>query len=204
MRNFFNEMLKAKREIYKRRDRLVADIFTKIQAFVEEGSYSTCKKAGKVAELSLKGYDARDLAEYFGLKYDTIRTEKRLISNELWGIFPQDFFEKLLSYRDNRSYIDNCISSINNFDISSNNILLLDVLKIVNNYAGDVGSYDIPELRDELDFLARYSKAFLDEDIRTLDMDKLRYIVNVLDRKNGDLAFRSEIIKEMGVNNVKM
>ena len=198
MNNFFREMLKCKREIYNRRDRLSADVFSKVQTFVESGSYSACKKADDIAKMLLKGYDDRVIAEHFGLKYDTIRTEKRLISNELWKLFPSDFFEKLLDYSDNKVYIDECIYSVSNSSVSSDDILLVGVLNEVKCPDIDYPEGDIrfEDMRDELDFLLRYSKSFFESDLLTIDKGKVNYIIDVLDGKIGNPSLRTKLIKE--------
>lgn len=201
MKNFFSEMLKCKREIYARRDRLLADVYSKVQSFVESGKYSACKKAEDIAKMSLKGYDARVISEHFGLKYDTIRTEKRLISNELWGIFPTDFFEKLLDYRNNKTYIDDCLYSLDNFGMTSDKVILLDVVRNINALS-DVYSdeeYLTEELQNEFDFLLRYSKEFFENDLSTVNISKLKYILDVLDMKKGDSFIRSKMLKKVQV-----
>lgn len=205
LKNFFSEMLKCKQKIYDRRNRLSADVYTKVQKFVEEGSYSSCKKAPTIAKMTLSGFDAKTIAQHIGKSYDTIRTEKRQISNDLWRIFPEDFFEKLADYSENRSYIDDCIQSLGTYNLSSVDYLIVGVLNDLKSQKDATGlsDCDILDLTNELDFLRRYSKAFFEDDLKTVDVKKVNYIIDVIDGKKGNSFIRSRIIKELTGGEVK-
>lgn len=198
MTNFFSEMLKCKKKIYDKRDRVLADKFIILQEFVESGVYSSCKKADEIAKLTLKGYNAHVLAEHFNLAYDTIRTEKRLISNELWKIFPKNFFEKFLEYRENKQYIDDCFYSMGVHDLTSDDFLLLDVKRSINHINNNTFEvFDIKDLTYEIEFLQRYSKTFFNSDLSNVDKEKLMYIIDILDGKKVNASLRTDIIKEL-------
>jgi hypothetical protein len=200
MKNFFSEMLKCKRLIYENRDRLSADVFLKVKSFVEGGSYSSCKKASDIAKMTLQGFNPQAIAEHFELSYETIRTEKRNISNELWGIFPKDFFEKLADYKSNKDYIDDCIFSLENVCLSSKDLLLMGISNdILSKNTLPLEDYSIEDLQDELFFLLRYSKAFYENDLLTVDLNKLAYLIGVIDGKEGNSSIRAEVLKSLKV-----
>ena len=200
MNNFFKEMLKCKMSIYNKKDRLSADVFLKVQTFVESGSYSSCKKASYIAKMSLQGFSPVYIAQHYGLSSETIRAEKRNISKELWGIFPEDFFEKLSNYPLHKDYIDSCIYSIENVGTSSNDLLLMGIsADIYSKNTKPLGDYDISELRDELYFLLRYSKSFFENDLLSVDLNKLAYILSVIDGKAGNSTTRTDILKNFKV-----
>lgn len=200
MNNFFKEMLKCKMSIYNRKDRLSADVFLKVQTFVESGSYSSCKKAPYIAKMSLQGFSPVYIAQHYGLSSETIRAEKRNISKELWGIFPEDFFEKLSNYSLNKEYVDSCIYSIENAGTSSNDLLLMGIsADIYSKNTKPLGDYDISDLQDELYFLLRYSKSFFENDLLSVDLNKLAYILSVIDGKAGNSSIRTDILKNFKV-----
>lgn len=198
MKNFLDTMKRCKDEIYNRRNRQSADVFVKVQSFVESGVYSSCKRAGEIARLTLRGYDPMMLAEHFRRSYETMRTEKRSISVRLWEIFPHDFFDKLIDYKDNKQYIDECLYSIATYETSANNLLLLDVVRDIecsDNFTNE--EYSIEDLKDEIDFLARYSRPFYENDKSGLSSSKLNYIVSVLNSNAGNFSTRAKILKEL-------
>lgn len=197
MKNFFTAMLKCKDEIYLKRNRQSADIYLKVQSFVESGCYSTCKKAGEIAKLTLKGFDARELAEHFGRAYDTIRTEKRSISMSLWALFPSDFFEKLINYQENKQYIDDCIYVLDTFEIKADDVLFFDVVKDIGVSDCSGQSYNYSELQNELDFLSRYSRLFYESDKGTVDSNKLQYLIGVLNSTNKNTSLRAKVLGKL-------
>ena len=190
-------MLKCKDEIYNKRNRQSADIYLKVQSFVESGCYSSCKKANEIAKLTLKGYNAHDLAQHFGRAYDTIRTEKRSISMSLWEIFPSDFFEKLVNYQENKKYIDDCIFILDTFEIKADDVVFFDVVKDIGVSDYNSRSYEIEELQNELDFLSRYSRLFYESDKSTVDVGKLQYLIKVLNSTNVNSGLRADILRKL-------
>lgn len=198
MKNFFSVMIKCKDEIYERRDRNAADVFVKVRDFVESGRYSSCKRASDIAKLTLRGLKDSDIAIKFDRSVETVRSEKRKISVELWSIFPADFFDNLLDYRNKSSYVDSCIFALNYWGSASDAVLLSDVVKGVL-LSGKVqgNDYTIEELKEEIGVLRLYTRDYLETNLSMSDIDKLRYIIAILDGVKGDLSIKSEIIKRL-------
>lgn len=203
MKNFFRAMISCKDTIFEKKDRPAADVFVKVRAFVEDGSYSTCKRAKALAEMRLKGCDAHIIAEHFSVAYDTIRTELKKMSKELWGIFPEDFFEKLSDYRENKGYVDSVVSALGYHGSSADNLVLLDVTRSIRNTkrVDSVMKYALDDCQKEIEFLQRYSKAFYEKDLSTVDLQKLRYLIGVLDGEDTVLQQAKLISLVGGVNN---
>ena len=198
MANFFSEMLKCKRYIYDHKDRGAALAFKEVQRFVETGKYSSCKKAAEIGKRLLAGYSKDEIAQLFNLSPETIRTNKKNMSAELWLLFPSDFFDRLCDYANNRDYIKSCLYSISTYDVTSDKIVLLDVLREISNRSDGIDSFDysLQELGNELDFLLRYSKGFLENEFASVDIDKLAYILKVLDKKKVSPSLkRSDVVK---------
>lgn len=194
-------MLKCKDAIYKKRDRASAEAYMRVKKFVEEASYSSCKKASDIAKLTLLGHDAHYLAEYFNKSYDTIRTEKRHISEDLWKLFPLDFFDKLENYQKNKDFIDKCLSSLGNSELTSTDFLFRDFVNFVQSKSDSsyVGEFNEIEFKDELHLLKLYSRLFMEEDMQNVDISKLKYLIDVLDGKTGSIyekAIITSFIKE--------
>ena len=185
MKNFFRVMIACKDTIFENRDRPAADAFMKVRAFVEGASYSTCKRARTLAEMRIKGCDAHVISEHFGVSYDTIRTELKKMSKDLWGIFPEDFFEKLSSYKENKPYVDEVISALAFYGKTADDLLLMDVVRDARGGStpDDGATYSIKDCRNEVEFLLRYSKSFYAKDVLSVDKRKLRYLIDVLDGK---------------------
>ena len=198
-------MLNCKKGIFESRNRSAAKAYLRVQEFVESGTYSKCRKAKEIVKMTLDGHDARYISEYYGLSYDTIRAEKRGISEELWRIFPADFFDRLLEFNDNSDFIKDCLYSIENKDITSEKIIFREVIKEINSRgsAGYKGIYSKEEFEQELHFLLMYSNLFLESDIERLDSSKLVYLLKLLDGVVGSSTERAELLRniERGMEN---
>ena len=205
MKSFFSTMLKCKKAIYESRNRSAAKAYLKVQDFVASGTYSKCRKAKELISLILDGHDAHYISDYYGLTYDTIRTEIRHISNELWEMFPSDFFDRLLEYNDNSDFIDDCLYSLENRDLTSEKIIFREVTKELTMKGGNpyIGSFSSEEFSEELHFLLMYSTLFLKSDIEGIDVEKVFYLMDLLDGKAGTVTERAELLKslERGMEN---
>lgn len=197
MKNFFSVLLKCKQDVYERRDRAAAEVLKVVQRFAESGIYSSCKKAGDIVSLTLRGFDVKTIGEKYNLSPETIRSEKRKISEELWSIFPNDFFDNFVDFNNNRDYFKDFLYSLGEYNSKSGDFILIDVLSKIPAYS-DLGSEDycIEDIRNELDLLLRYSAMFLAEDLKRVDMKKLRYIIDVLDYKIPKSELRVLLLKE--------
>ena len=158
--------------------------------------------------MQLRGYNDRNIAERYNISTETVRVERRQISNELWSIFGIDFFDRLLNYRENKEYINKCLSGIKSFDIRLAGTVLGEVIKesrfAYNDFENgfersEVSAYNRKDMQDEVDFLRRYSYAFLEEDLKRVDLGKLHYLLEVLDGNKGTFIDRAELIEDMGI-----
>ena len=199
MKNFFSTMLLCKEKIYSMRNRGAAEAYLKVQAFVVSGVYSRNRKAAEIADLSLKGMDAKVLAEHFGLSYETIRSEKRKISDELWKLFPHDFFDLLIDFKKNQKIVDDVLYSLSVYEIKSGNIIFREVLNSVSVLKPKdyLGKTDLSEFDAEIHFLRLYSKFFLEKDLEGINLSKVSYLIDVLDSKKGNLLEKAELLREL-------
>lgn len=197
MKNFFRAMIECKDAIFEKKDRPAADAFVKVKEFVESGVYSTVGRARSIAEMRLRGDDPHIISERFGVAYDTIRTELKKMSIDLWNIFPEDFFVKLAEYKENKAYVDKVISALGYYGKKAEDLILWDVVRSTKGISGGDEEYDLSECRDEIDLLLRYSRAFFEVDIAKVNASKLRYLLGVLDG-NGSAVKRVDLIKELG------
>lgn len=197
MKNFFSIMIRCKDEIYERKDRLAAEAFIKVKSFVENEKYSRCKKANEIAKFSLRGYNVKELAEKFGISVEGAKSEKRKVSEELWRIFPYDFFDKLKEYRENKDFIENFLYSLSLYNLKSDNLLLWDVVDAVRCCDSSNVNYNLSDLVDEVDFVSRYSKVFFEHDISNIDVSKLKYIVDVIDGNIQDPILKVKLLKSL-------
>lgn len=199
MKNFFRVMVTCKDVIFEKKDRPAADVFLKVRSFVEGGAYSSCKRAKSLAEMRLKGCDAHVISEHFGVAYDTIRTELKKMSKELWGIFPEDFFDRLSNYHENRAYVDEVVSALRFYGKTAEGLLLMDVVRDIRTSTpiGEDVEYSIEECQEELEFLTRYSKGFYAKDMERMDKGKLKYLIDTLDGK-GTITNQVAVANKLG------
>lgn len=208
MKNFVATMMICRGRIYEKKDRAAADVYILVKDFVESGKYSRCRRASELVTMQLRGYNDKNIAERYNISTETVRVERRQISNELWSIFGLDFFDRLLNYRENKEYINKCLMGIKSFDIRLAGTVLGEVIKeskfAYNDFENgfersEVSAYNSEDMQDEVDFLRRYSYAFLEEDLKRVDLGKLHYLLEVLDGNKGTFIDRAELIDDMGI-----
>lgn len=195
MRSFFRGMLDTRDVIFEKRDRPAADVYTEVEKFLCEGNYSTYKKATLLSKLKLSGYDDSFIASQLGVSASTVRTHISSVSNELYKFFGVNFFDMLSNYAENRRTVDAIVyRARHSRDIATTYVLSDVVSKVRSAPLGDDVSYDLSSCHLELDLLRRFSHPFLDEAVKSVDLGKLSYLVDILNGSKGTSEEWSSVV----------
>ena len=188
-------MQKHKKEIEKNRDKGAAKVWVSVQKFMEDGSFSTYKKAGTLCRLEMTGYSDERIAEYLNIKETTLRVHKRNISIELFNLFGEDFFDLLSDYDRNSKelILRTKIVCIKNDDI--NKLIPTEITSYIDSKAVGLKDvdYSLSSCDDEISFVLRHSVSKLKTEMDLLDMRKLKYVLGLLRSECGTVRDRFDI-----------
>lgn len=194
-KNFFINMKDCKDCISRQRNAEAGKVWLSVKSFAESGVYSSYKKSSDLVKLILGGYNDSYIATNLGIEQPTVRIHKRNISNELYFILGYDFFDLLKSYNENKEEVSVRMSSIDNFNLKTTDLVSEDIIALVNSSTiSPIKSIDLDECKKELSFLSKYSITSIKRDCRSLDLNKLHYILGVIDSSVGNSKDRSYII----------
>lgn len=183
MRSFFRAMLECRDVIYSKRDRPAADVYSSVETFLKEGRYSSYRKANELSAMKLSRYSEDAIASQLGVSVSTVRTHSSNVSAELYGLFGVNFFDMLSNYAENSLKVNTVLYRIKHQNEMAVSYVLSDALHEVKSrkpYSAEK-SFSIKDCGQELDFLRRYSRQFLSQAIKEVDMDKVMYLIDVLD-----------------------
>lgn len=185
MRSFYRSMLDCREAIYKKRDRAAADVYSSVEKFLKEGRYSTYRKANELSTMRLSGYSEEAMAAQLDVNVGTVRTHTRNVSNELYQLFGANFFDMLSNYADNRLKVGAVLYRVKHQGDMAVTYILPDVVATVRDRVSGGGSYPLNECSQEIDLLRRYSRDFLSEALKEVDIGKLMYLIDILDGNKG-------------------
>lgn len=185
MRSFFKAMLGCRVVIYEKRDRAAADVYSSVEKFLKEGHYSSYRKANELATLRLGKYSEEAIAAQLGISQGTVRTHTRNVSAELYQLFGSNFFDLLSNYAENRLTVDSVMYRVKHQNKMAVSYVLSDVISAIKDRSTVSKEFQLCDCSQELDFLCRYSRSFLDSVLSEVDVDKLAYLLDVLDGRRG-------------------
>lgn len=185
MRSFYRSMLDCRGEIYKKRDRAAADVYSSVEKFLKDGKYSTYRKANELSIMRLSNYSEEAMAAQLGVNVGTVRTHTRNVSNELYQLFGTNFFDMLSNYAEYRLKVDAVLYRVKHQGDMAVTHVLPDVVSAVKDSVTGTRSFPLGECSQELDFLRRYSRSFLSEALKEVNINKLMYLIDILDGNKG-------------------
>lgn len=185
MRSFYRAMLDCRGVIYKKRDRAAADVYSSVERFLKEGHYSTYRKANELSTMRLSNYSEEAMAAQLGVNVGTVRTHTRNVSKELYQLFGTNFFDMLSNYADYRLKVDGVLYRVKHQGDMAVTYVLPDVVSAVKDQSSTSGSYSLNDCSQEIDFLRRYSRSFMFEALKEVDLGKLMYLLDILDGNKG-------------------
>lgn len=196
-------MLLCKEEIYNKRNRAAADVYADIEAFLKNGKYSSYRRANELSKMMLSGCKSKFMSERLGISEATLRNHIMRVSDDLYGLFGQTFFDKLASYSENRCEVDSVMYRVRHVDESAITYVLSDVLSAVRSQRYSYNGCSLDDCSGEIDFLRRYSHAFMEEAMGRLDRKKLAYLVDVLDGRAGTTDEWCRLVSTLAEEDIK-
>lgn len=190
-KNFLRQIREMKSIAYQNRDKDFGKFLLELQSYVLAGEYSSYKKVRQLTSWVIEGYSDSYIADALQIKESTVRVTCRSVSNELYRLFGNDFFELAVDFKSNR---DELYRRLNLVEISRNSAstyVLRDVLEIVGEpnefYNKNTKMY---ECTDEVTFLKKYNLQRIKKDLDKLDRNKLIFLINVLNGISGTMEER--------------
>lgn len=198
-KNFFRCMKECKSIIALNRDTEAGKVWLSVKTFAESGDYSSYKKASALVKLVIGGYSDTYIADSLGIEEATVRIHKRNISNELYKLLGNDFFDLLKDYNANKKEIDIRLSNIKNFNLKSSDVLPSEVLAFVNRstVTNPINYIDLKECKSELSFIVRHSTSAMQRGAAGLDINKLHYLLSIIDSNLGTPDDRCYVLNLM-------
>lgn len=196
-KNFFISMLNCKSGIESARNVDAGKIYLKVQSFVESGIYDYYRKADIVAKLSLAGYDVAYISSTLGCSDSATRTHINEMSMELYDIFGDNFLQALMVYPKEKGVVDTAMTNMSTFTSTIKNFIPTEYCVPLENLIADVDSvsFDLKDCSREIGFLVRFSRGAFERGLVTLDPNKVRFLVDCINRKTGTSSDRVAVVK---------
>ena len=207
-KNFYSNMKSLKNTVAEKRNRDAAEIWLRVEKLLLDVNYSTYKNAKELVMLTMSGYNDEAIAIKLGISEDTVRWNKKCLSDELYIIFGEDFFELFDNFIVNKPVIEARVLtasiSLTNTDGLLKRVLPLDIIMVMSNmYTIDKGDTDfnlsLSDCKSELNFLIRHSKSSIISELELLDESKLRYIVGLLSNSKGNYEDKFKLLGLLGL-----
>ena len=194
----------CKDEITKSRDVEARDVWKEVQRFLESGEYSSYKKAGSLAKLTLAGHRDSYIARELGIEETTVRIHRRNTSKELFDLYGNDFFDLLSNYGDNKKEINLRLSNIRNLGIRASELIPEEIIASVSSSLIEpIDDIDIRDCVSELKYLSRYSIASMKAGLRAQDLNKINYILDVINSNTGSPSDRQYALSVLMQKEIK-
>lgn len=195
MANFFKTLDSAIQSSVKSEDLVALSLLEKLKLYLSDGKYSSYKRASEV--INLNNVPIKDASIVLGITADTLKRARYSLSKEAWGIFGNDFFERLKL--GDYDYCENLVSSVVG---SSPSIDVLprglhELLVSVGESSGVfeyIGDLDLDDCSRELEFLLTISEPYIRAVSSNLDISKLLRLANAVNGSSGETLLQNRII----------
>lgn len=192
-KNFFTKFNELKKSIYERRVREEAELWLKLQDAILSGNFSTLKRADEFARLWLEGYNDYAVSLKLNMQESTIRQYRKQLSDELYDITGDDFFSLFESFNKNKEKLNKILYILThtrkNGWKGSSDLIPLDTYTIFKSCVMNEESIDfsIDDCKKELSFISRYSIQNIKKDMNKLNLERLKYVIDVLEGTKGTM-----------------
>ena len=164
-----------------------------VKDFVLEGTFTNYKKVKML--LSYWGYPDNYVSKMTGMKEGTVRVARRNLSNELYELFGYDFFE-VISIGDKRAISDGKARlDLVRKGFSADNFLYRDLIMQICSQSEVDDDIDVKDCAPEIRFLVYHSKQNIGRELARLNMNKLAYLIRMLNNETGTLLNIHNLIK---------
>ena len=183
MRSFFYSLDKTIEDAKVKGNTELCEFCNDVRSFVLEGTFTGYKKVKTL--LDYWGEPDNYVAKMTGMKEGTVRQARRSLSNELYELFGYDFFEVIFSGSEtaisegrNRLYIAK-------MGFSADSFLYREFINDIISKGELRNDIDISTCMLEIQFLVKYSKQSINRELEFLDVNKLVYLIRMLNNEVG-------------------
>ena len=198
VKNFFKSVNKMKEYAYEERDVELGRYLLKLVDYLKAGEYTSYRKIKDLVHWSWEGYSDKFIADSLSITESTLRVNSRTVSNDLYRIFGDDFFELLTDFSSNKKELENRLELAKKLRNKAVNYIIRDVLEKVEDI-NDPGLSSIKtyDCKKEIDFLQKYNLEELIQSLNKLDLRKIAYLRNVLNGVSGTMEERYYLLNLM-------
>ena len=174
------------------KDSDLASALEEVVSYTKEGSFvSSASYADFYSVIYLPRADA---AESLGVSEAALRVREKSMSDKLYQIFGDDFFQ-LLSTPEAAKEVRLRLNNTKRHKAAD--ILPGNVVRELRRRGSATGSYTVDELSEELDFLATVSNPAIERALSQLDSDKLAFVYNAVENSKGGVTTRAHIVERI-------
>ena len=184
--NFCIELDRIKKSAVSMNDSAQEELTSSIIKFAKSGSYIHKKNVGEV--LSCWGMTDKEVSEETGLGAANIRLIRQKISDALYDKFGEDFIsllgsgeEKNLQECERRFRVVRANKKVSDYIPA---VFIKEVVEVAKDRDFSLRS----DCKAEFEFIKKYSFASFRKDLQSIDMDKVAYVLRVLDQKAGSMS----------------
>ncbi len=204
MRNVFVELVSTEKYLNGVTDSEIErriNILDLVKKFIDSGVYSNYGK--KEVFLQNVNYGDDILAIKLDTSEATVRKIKSRFSQKIYEIIGKDFFDKLRTgTSEELDELDFRVGFANAKTSSDTNFTIEFLNKIRENSLGLGESYDILSCKYELSLLRWLNINRITDLLSGVDLDKINYVLDVMDNKAGTYEDRLLIYKILKMNDM--
>ena len=162
-------------------NKMLYDFCVEVKNFIMKGTFTGYKKVDTV--LAYWGHQDSFVSEMTGMKEGTVRQARRNMSNELYELFGYDFFE-VVSAGDSKAIKEGSYRLyLAEKGYKSDNFLYRELITQIKAGEESDEAIDVSTCASEIQFLVRHSKQSIEREMSMLDINKLSYLVKMLDNE---------------------
>lgn len=193
MRSFFYRLDSMTSDAQTSRNLMLQELCYDIKNYVMSGDFTDYKKVKTI--LNFWGYPDNYVTKMTGMKEATVRVARRNLSNELYEQFGYDFFE-VVGIGDEKAIAEGRARlNLVRKGFSADRYLSFDLIQNICSKAEMVDDVDITSCAFEIQFLVRHSKQSLERELAMLDVNKLAYLIRLLNNETGSLSTIHKLVK---------
>lgn len=193
MRSFFYNLDKTISDAEVNRKYDLRDFCYEVRGFVLEGTFTKYKKVKTI--MGYWSYPDTYVSKMTGMAESTVRVTRRNLSEELYGLFGYDFFQ-VISIGDEKAITEGkgrLLLARRGYNASE--YLSQDLILAISSKSKIDDTIDVKSCASEIQFLVRHSKQTIEEEISHLDVNKLGYLIRMLNNETGSLTDIQKLIK---------
>lgn len=193
---FLMEFVAVKDAIGRSRDTEAGKAYLRAKKYIEKGGFSAVRYDGEFASLVMAGYDDDYIAHKFGIALETVRGHRRRVSKALDSALGDDFCQLFYHFQENKDEISKRIKALEINDITSYDLLPRELLAVTPE-KGVSFNFKLDDCTEELLFLEKHCISAIDSERSMLDMNKLAYLLDIIDGKTGSISDRTDLLLKL-------